>query len=80
MKKKNKGNKKRQRQRRRERMKNLPLRFSQKVQLIDGNFSYYPRAFCEYYDAFLTDGLINTHRCDKRHCKRYTNFNENEII
>lgn len=66
-----KGNKKEQLKRRRERLKHLPARQLKSVQLIDGNFSYYPVAYCKYHSAYLTQGLVETHRCEKRHCRRY---------
>lgn len=64
------GNRAKQHKRRRERAKNLPTYQKQKVELIDGNFSHYPRSFCTYHGAYLTDGLIKTHRCIERHCAR----------
>ena len=37
---------------------------------IDGNWTNHPVAFCYYYKAALTRGLMHTHRCSDRHCKR----------
>jgi hypothetical protein len=37
---------------------------------IDGNMTYYPVAYCQYHDGVLTKGLMHTHRCHERHCKR----------
>jgi len=65
------GNKEAQKKRRRERMKHLPKKQPERVLLIDGNYSYYPIAYCSRYGAFLTEGLANTHRCVKRKCGRY---------
>jgi hypothetical protein len=39
-------------------------------QCIDGNWTYYPLAYCEYYDGVLTRGLMHTHRCRNRNCRR----------
>jgi len=68
LKNRHKGNRKAQQKRRKERLKNLPPKQDEKCELIDGNYSYYPVAFCKCHNAFLTQGLIDTHRCDKRHC------------
>lgn len=64
-----KGNRKAQRKRKNERRKNLPPRAAKKVMLIDGNFSYYPVAYCHKIKAYLTQGLVDTHNCSK--CFRY---------
>jgi hypothetical protein len=37
---------------------------------IDGNWTWFPAAYCEYYDGVLTVGLMKTHRCRKRKCPR----------
>ncbi len=66
----NKGNRKAQRKRRYERRKNLPPRQPEKVELIDGNFSHYPVAYCNYHGAYMTQGLVDAHRCIYRKCKR----------
>lgn len=67
----NKGNRKAQRKRRRIRAKDLPTRQQVKFELIDGNMTYYPSAYCKAHGAFLSIGLEQTHRCDKRHCNSY---------
>jgi len=64
----NKGDRKAQRKRQRERRKHLPQKQTQKVMLIDGNLSYYPIAYCRVHGGYLTEGLIDTHRCTKRKC------------
>lgn len=66
------GNRKLQNQRRRERNKRQtkPPKQPFLYQLIDGNMSYYPAAFCEYYGAYLTEAMMGTHKCKKRKCKR----------
>lgn len=69
--KKGNGNIKAQRKRRRERRKNLPPRRKVPYELIDGNFSYYPVAYCKCHDGYLTQGLIDTHRCEKRQCSGF---------
>ncbi len=71
MKIKNRGNVKRQRKRRRERFKHNPPKVESMVELIDGNLSYYPVAYCKHYHGYLTQGLADVHRCVNRHCPRY---------
>lgn len=44
------------------------MKMDEMVQLIDGNFSFYPVAFCKAHRAFLTNGLCDTHKCVKRGC------------
>lgn len=66
-----KGNKKAQNKRKRERRKHLPPKQQEKVVLIDGNLSYYPIAYCAIHGAYLTEGLVDTHRCVKRKCNGY---------
>lgn len=68
LKNRHKGNRKRQKKKRRERLKNLPPKQDVKFQLIDGNWSYYPVAECKCHSGFLTQGLMDTHRCMERKC------------
>lgn len=65
-----KGNRKAQRERRYERRKLRPERQKEKHILIDGNFSFFPVAYCKYYQAWLTVGLMQVHRCAERQCGR----------
>lgn len=37
---------------------------------IDGNWTYYPIAYCDHYKGVLTRGLMHTHRCNERNCPR----------
>ena len=37
---------------------------------IDGNWTYYPVAYCRWYKGVLTRGMMNTHGCCERDCKR----------
>jgi len=68
---KNKGNRKAQRKRRKERLKQHVPRKPEPHLLIDGNYSHYPVAYCHFHKAFMTLGLVETHRCKKRKCRRY---------
>lgn len=67
----NKGNRKAQRKRRRARQKNLPEKQKERYELIDGNFTHYPVAYCWRYGAWLSQGLADTHRCRQRKCRRF---------
>ena len=57
-----------QRKRRRQRLRVRPKRQDKEVQLYDGNWSYYPSAYCGIHGAYLSQGLIDTHRCKQRNC------------
>lgn len=62
------GNRKEQKKRRRQRLKDRPVKQDQMYQLIDGNFTYYPAAYCKYYKGWLSVGLIQTHKCREKGC------------
>lgn len=66
-----KGNRKAQNKRKRQRMKHLPKKQDEKFQLYDGNFSYYPFAYCKRYGAYLSKGLADTHKCIERNCNGF---------
>jgi hypothetical protein len=38
--------------------------------LIDNNWTRHPVAYCKRYQGYLTEGLIKTHKCRERNCKR----------
>lgn len=79
MKVKNKrGNKKEQNKRRRKRQKNLPEWKEENVQLIDGNFTHYPVAYCYYRKGYLSLGLAEVHRCQERECKIFESIEGKE--
>lgn len=65
-----KGNRKAQRERRYERRKLRPKRQKEKHILIDGNYSFFPAAYCKHYQAWPTVGLMQVHRCAERQCGR----------
>jgi hypothetical protein len=65
---KNKGNRKAQRKRRKQRLKHRSGASEYEYRLIDGNYSCFPAAFCMAHDGFLTEGLMDTHRCRQRKC------------
>ena len=67
----NKGNRTAQRARQRKRRKNRPTEQKHPVMLVDGNFSAFPVAYCKYYKAYLTQGLVETHRCLQRKCLKF---------
>ncbi|MEY8366282.1 hypothetical protein AALA22_11645 [Anaerovoracaceae bacterium 41-7] len=37
---------------------------------IDENWTFYPVAYCKYHQGVLTAGLMATHRCKQRNCRR----------
>lgn len=37
---------------------------------IDGNWTWYPCAYCYYHKGVLTKKLMKTHKCKERQCKR----------
>ena len=74
-----KGNRDAQRKRRKERMKNKPPKQDRKYLLIDGNWSFYPVAECRTHNGYLTEGLIETHRCRKRNCVGFLPFEEEKV-
>jgi hypothetical protein len=78
LKNRHKGDIKAQKKRRKERLKQRPKKSDVKVQLIDGNWSFYPVAFCVYHTGYLTQGLIDTHRCDKRNCMGFKQVIDDE--
>ena len=39
-------------------------------EMIDGNWTQHPVAFCHYYRGVLTRGLMHTHSCCDKQCKR----------
>lgn len=62
------GNRKAQRARRKARADSLPICRKQQYQLVDGNYSHYPAAYCKRMKGYLTVGLVETHRCTERKC------------
>lgn len=70
MKKKHRGNKHAQNRRRKSRP--TPPRQKDFYELIDGNLTHYPVAFCNYrkHPGWLTYGLLEVHRCRERKCER----------
>lgn len=69
--KRHKGNWEAQQKRRKKRLQNRPKPQKEKVQLIDGNWSFYPVAECRCHGAYLTQGLVDTHRCIERQCSGF---------
>lgn len=74
------GNRKAQLQRRRKRMKNLPERAEKEVQLIDGNWGFYPVAYCKRYKGHLTIGQMEVHNCTARECINLVMLNANDNL
>ena len=51
-------------------MKHHTKRTGWQYRCIDNNWTYYPVAYCKYKKGCLTEGLMHTHRCKERKCKR----------
>ena len=70
-------NKKRQRKRNRKNRRrnnyNIP-RQEYTYDMIDGNKTYYPYAYCIYRKGYLTKSLAETHQCEQRQCKSFELF------
>lgn len=64
-----KGDRKAQEKRRRARRYKVK-RTIYTYECIDGNFTFYPVAYCHRYGGVLTLGLMDTHRCRERQCFR----------
>lgn len=39
-------------------------------EMIDGNFTNHPVAYCKRYKGALTRGMMNTHGCTERKCNK----------
>lgn len=39
-------------------------------EMIDGNWTKHPVAYCTFYRAALTRNMMHTHRCSERHCNK----------
>jgi len=75
--KRSRGRVKEQKQRRKQRIHDHPVKaVNYPVELIDGNYSRFPVCFCNYYNAYLTLGLFNVHRCDQRNCDKLVKIHE----
>lgn len=66
----------RKRKRKRRRKTKGVKRQQLQYQLIDGNMSYYPVAFCSRYDGWLTNAMIEVHGCRDKNGKCCCRFEE----
>ena len=39
-------------------------------EMIDGNWTQHPVAFCHRYNGALTKNMMHTHQCSEKECKR----------
>ncbi len=39
-------------------------------ELIDGNWTRHPAAWCHYHKGYLTEKLMKTHKCKSKNCRR----------
>lgn len=49
-------------------------------EMIDGNFTYYPYAYCTNYQGFLTIMMETTHSCEGKNCPHYHKQNVEHYI
>lgn len=61
------------RKRRNANNKNVP-RAPDYLPLIDGNVSQYIVGYCTRKGGFMTNGLVNVHRCRERHCNKFEEY------
>ena len=83
MSKRQRGNIKAQKERRKERAKGYPkVEPGETEILIDGNYSQYAVAFCNYHKGWLTYPLMNTHGCLDKECSwlEEERMKENETV
>ena len=67
-----KQRRKRNQQRARRRANNWGVSEQNKLfDMIDGNRTYYPYAYCRYRKGYLTKSLAITHRCEERQCQHF---------
>lgn len=63
-----KGNRRLQQVRRRKNNKDIPVR-DEEYELIDGNKSRQPYAYCACHQAYLTANMAKCHGCKRKQCK-----------
>ena len=73
------GNVKAQRRRRRKNNKHIEKQ-DLPYQLIDGNMSYYPYGYCNWYKGFLTKNMTMCHRCEHKKCSKFEVFDKEKVI
>lgn len=73
-----KGDRRAQRRRRRKNNKNTE-RQQELFQMIDGNGTYYPYAYCKCHKGYLTANMAKRHKCKSRSCPHFESFTP-EII
>lgn len=65
-----KGNRSVQQRNRRRNNKGIPKQ-KELYCMIDGNYTYYPYAYCYYYQGFLTKNMQERHSCSKKNCHNF---------
>lgn len=74
-----KGDRPAQKKRRRQNNKNTERR-NDTYQMIDGNFTHYPVAYCFHYNGYMTNNMVQRHGCPTRNCCRYKTMQEIEAM
>lgn len=45
-------------------------------EMIDGNFTRRPVAYCTFYKGYLTKNMSDRHKCECRNCPRYKKMDD----
>ena len=69
------GNIRAQRKRRRNNI-DASLYIEDEVRMIDGNYTHYSYAWCQYHQGWLTKGMAMTHGCERKVCARFITYEE----
>ena len=57
--------------------KSIPIH-QYEYEMIDGNWTIRPYAYCHYYHGYLTKNMALCHNCEKRNCNRFMTFEQYE--
>lgn len=63
---------KRLEQQKRRRVNNKGVPFEKLLyDMIDGNKTHYPYAYCKYHKGWMTKSLVVIHKCEERKCVQF---------
>ena len=48
-------------------------------EMIDGNMTHYPYAYCTFKHGYLTKAMAACHRCEERGCKRLEKIGDERV-
>lgn len=72
------GNRKSQRKNHKANRK-VPIQ-AEAYQMIDGNWTHQPYAYCYRYKGWLTKAMANRHNCESRNCERFETFVDIQLM